>query len=169
VLQYRSCYPSFSLLFNAVARELQPCSPPPSPGKRSAGIEQSRNGRDYVMRNFRDASSDAYDQCPRNRVTSSLSALRTDLPASACFRAYHIEIAARIRLSTPIGIDEANADTSPGLSLPEEVEGEVVGEMPMPAVDNVGVLLELGLFTRGALRKKKIIHPPEYIRTYGES
>lgn len=56
-----------------------------------------------------------YARLTQTRLTSSLRAVRRGFPARACFRVYHNAIAAMMRPSTPIGIDEANAAISPVL------------------------------------------------------
>ena len=69
----------------------------------------------------------------RNRAMSSFRALRTSFPASACFLAYHTEIIAKMTPSTPIGIEEANAATSPDARPPDDVlELDGVAVIPFP-------------------------------------
>ena len=71
---------------------------------------------------------------------SSFRALRTGFPASACFLAYHIEIIVRAMLSTPIGIEEANAATSPDDRPPEDVlELDGVAIIPFPVKEVWGI------------------------------
>jgi len=63
----------------------------------------------------------------------SFRALRTGFPASACFLVYNAEIIAKMTPSTPIGIEEANAATSPDPRPPDDVlELDGVAVIPFP-------------------------------------